>query len=281
MTTLTSAPATETGPDVPGLLGVEHVPQRRVFLAVLQRDLFVTWRELVPFLIQTMIQPVFLLFIFGKVLSGVGYADQNYSQILLPGLIAMNAFVVGLQNTALPLVLDFSVTREIEDRLLAPMSIQLVALEKVLFGAIRGTIGALLMVPVGFLVLGNVSWPASGLLPAVGVIVLGATTGASLGMVAGTLVPPRHINVLFTVLLVPLIFTGSTQVPWRALADLRWFQIVCAGNPLTYVAEGVRALLLPGRVASIPLLISVAVLAVSTVVFGLVGIAGFHRRALS
>ncbi|GAA5201048.1 ABC transporter permease [Rugosimonospora acidiphila] len=262
-------------------VAVKRVAQSRAFLAVLQRDLFVTWRELVPFLLQTMIQPVFLLFIFGRVLSGIGYADNSYSQVLLPGLIAMNAFVVGLQNTALPLVLDFSVTREIEDRLLAPLSIRLVAVEKILFGAIRGTIGALLMVPVGFLVLQNVSWPVSGLLPAVGVVVLGAITGACLGMVCGTLVPPRHINVLFTVLLVPLIFTGATQFPWRALSDLRWFQVVCAVNPLTYVAEAIRSLLLSGKVESIPLPISLAALVAFTVVFGLTGIAGFHRRALT
>ena len=50
---------------------------------------------------------------------------------MLPGLLALNAFFGGLQSVAFPLVLDFAWTREIEDRLLAPISLPLVAVEKI------------------------------------------------------------------------------------------------------------------------------------------------------
>ena len=60
------------------------------------------------------------------------------------------------------------------------------------------------------------------------------------------MVPARRINVLFSVILAPLIFTGSVQFPFLGLADLRVFQVVCALNPLTYISEGVRASLVPG-----------------------------------
>src|SRR3712207_7448867 len=46
---------------------------------------------------------------------------------------------------------------------------------------------------------------------------------------------PNRINVVFAVVLTPLLFTGSTQFPWQSLDTLRWFQVVCALNPLTYV----------------------------------------------
>jgi ABC-2 type transport system permease protein len=39
--------------------------QRRAFLAVLYRDLYVTWRELPAFLAQVFLQALFLLFVFG------------------------------------------------------------------------------------------------------------------------------------------------------------------------------------------------------------------------
>jgi len=42
-----------------------------VFLAVLWRDLFVTGRELPVFLAQVVLQPLFMLFVFGKVLSSL------------------------------------------------------------------------------------------------------------------------------------------------------------------------------------------------------------------
>jgi len=40
----------------------------------MHRDLVVTGREFVPFLLQALMQPLFFLFIFGKVLPGIGLA---------------------------------------------------------------------------------------------------------------------------------------------------------------------------------------------------------------
>ena len=39
--------------------------QTTAFLAILRRDLYVTWRELPAFLAQVILQPLFLLFILG------------------------------------------------------------------------------------------------------------------------------------------------------------------------------------------------------------------------
>ncbi|WP_199432530.1 ABC transporter permease [Qaidamihabitans albus] len=252
----------------------------RTFFAVLWRDVFVTGRELGPFLAQVVIQPFFMLFIFGTVLTGIGYVEENFVQILLPGIVALNGFLGALQNTTMPLVLDFSWTREIEDRLLAPMPIPLVALEKMVFGALRGIIAALLMIPVGFLILEGIHWPMSAWPGVLGMVVLGSLAGAAIGMTIGTLVSPRRINVMFAVILVPLMFTGSTQFPWYGLEHLRWFQVVCALNPLTYVSEGMRSLLIGDTVRSIPLWIDVPVAIGAIALFGAIGIKGFMRRAL-
>ncbi|MCT2587533.1 ABC transporter permease [Actinophytocola gossypii] len=251
----------------------------RTFGNVLWRDIFVTGRELVPFLAQVILQPFFMLFIFGKVLTNLGYVGDDFTAILLPGIIALNGFLAALQNTTLPLVMDFSWTREIEDRLLAPMPIPLVAVEKMVFGALRGIIAAVVMVPIGFLILPGVSWPASALLPVTGILVLGSLAGAAIGMTIGTLVTPRRINIMFAVILTPLMFTGSTQFPWRGLTDLGWFQVLCALNPLTYVSEGMRALLVPS-VDSIPLWVDIPVILAACAVFGAIGIKGFMHRAL-
>lgn len=251
----------------------------RTFMAVLWRDIFVTWREIVPFIAQVVIQPFLTLFIFGKVLANLGYVDENFAAILLPGVVALNGFLGALQSTTMPLVLDFAWTREIEDRLLAPMPIGLVAIEKMVFGAIRGVLSALVMAPIGFLILDNVSWPGSSWLPVTGIIVLGSLVGAAIGMVLGTLVSPRRINIMFAVILTPLMFTGSTQFPWKGLDGLEWFQVVCALNPLTYVSEAMRAELVP-QVPHIALWLDLVVMLGATVIFGAIGIKGFMRRAL-
>ena len=90
-----------------------------------------------------------------------------------------------------------------------------VAVEKIVFGALRGLLASLAMVPIGFLVLDDVSWPGSGLVPAFLVAVLGAVLGGAMGLAVGTAVPARRINVLTSVIFVPLIFTGSVQFPVR------------------------------------------------------------------
>jgi ABC-2 type transport system permease protein len=251
----------------------------RSFGAVLRRDVVVAGREIVPFLAQTILQPLFTLFFFGWLLTRLGFVKGNYASVLLPGIVALNGFLGGLQNTALPLVLDFSWSREIEDRLLAPMPITWVAAEKMIFGALRGILAALIMIPVGVLVLPGIAWPAGALAGAFAFVVLGSAAGAAIGMTLGTLVDARRINVIFGVVLVPLMFTGATQFPWRSLSNVRWFQVVCALNPLTYASEGMRSVLVP-HVASIPAPADVAVLALTTAVFGAAGGRGFLRRAV-
>jgi len=251
----------------------------RVFLAVLSRDVHVTGKELVAFLAQNMVQPIFFLFIFAKVLGGAGIVGGGYGEIMLPGLIALNAFFGGLHAVAFPLVLDFAVTREIEDRLLAPIPIPLVAVEKMALGALRGLLAAVLMVPIGLVMLPTVSWPAGGLIPAMVSTVLGAMLGGAMGLAIGTLVPPQRINVLFALIFAPLMFTGSVQFPWHALSGERWFQMVCAVNPLTYVSEGIRAALVPS-VPHLPYGLCVVMSVLAIVALSWAGIRGFMRRAM-
>ncbi|MFJ4320923.1 ABC transporter permease [Streptomyces lavendulae] len=262
----------------PAPAGVRSVT--RTFFFILWRDVFVTGRELPTFLAQVLVEPFFILFVFGKVLGELGFTGGGFQQVLLPGVVALNAFLVSLQNTALPLIIDFSWSKEIEDRLLAPIPTFLVAVEKLVFGMLRGIVASLLMIPMGFLVLDHASWPMDRFPATVGVLLMGALAGSTVGLTIGTLAPPRHISIVFAVTLTPLMFTGCTQFPWHGLAEVRWFQVLCTLNPLTYVTEGIRSLLLPpGGPGSIPLWVCVSALTAAILIFGAIGIKGFHRRA--
>jgi ABC-2 type transport system permease protein len=249
------------------------------FRAVLWRDVRVTGRELPSFLAQVVLQPLFLLFVFGRVLTELGYAQQEYADLLFPGVVALTAFLTALQSTALPLVIDFSFTKEIEDRLLAPLPVAWVALEKMVFASLRALVATAVMFPVGVLVLGEIPWRTEGLPLVVAVLVLGALAGSALGLVLGTSVTPNRINVVFALVLTPLLFTGCSQYPWRSLEALRWFQVLTALNPLTYVSEAMRAALVP-EVPHIAPWVCLLVLAASIAGFGALGVRGFLRRAL-
>jgi len=253
--------------------------RRRAFTAILARDVVVTTRELPTFLAQVVLQPFFLVFVFGKVLADLGQTRAGYADLLLPGTIALTAVLTGLQGTALPLVIDFSFTREIEDRLLAPLAVELVAVEKVVFGALRSLVAALVMFPVGLLVLGHIPFSAARLPLLVVVLLLGSLLGSAMGLTLGTLVEPQKINLVFALVLTPLLFTGCSQYPWPSLSVLRWFQVVTLVNPLTYISEGARAAMEPG-VPHIYSPVSVGVAALAVAGFLAVGIRGFRRRAV-
>lgn len=250
-----------------------------VFLAVLWRDIFVTGRELPIFLIQVILQPLFLLFVFGKVLSELGYTQPGYSQLLFPGVVSLTAILTALQSTALPLVIEFSFTKEIEDRLLAPMPTALVAVEKMVFAAIRAIIAALVMFPIGVIILGSVPWHPGAAPMFIVTLILGTLTGAAMGLVLGTAVPPNRINVMFTLVLTPLLFTGCVQYPWPSLDHLRWFQIVTLFNPMTYISEGMRGAMVPS-VPHIRPEICLLALVAALGIFSSIGIRGFIRRAI-
>jgi ABC-2 type transport system permease protein len=258
---------------------VSTASQRQAFLAVLERDLYVTGRELPAFLAQVILQPFFLLFVFGKVLASLGYTQHGYANLLFPGLLALTAVITGMQTLAFPLVAEFGWTREIEDRLLAPMPTSFVAAEKVLFAMLRSLAATLIMLPVGVAVLGSIPWRWSGFPLFLAGLALGALVGAGFGLVLGTSVPPTRLNLVFSLVFTPLLFTGCSQYPWPSLERVRWFQVVTAANPMTYVSELLRAALVP-QVPHIEPWICLVVLVAAVAGLMWIGVRGFYRRAI-
>jgi len=251
----------------------------RAFTAILWRDIFVTGKELPIFLAQVVLQPFFFVFVFGKILVSLGFARGSYVDILVPGIIALTIVITGIQSTALPLVIEFGWTKEIEDRLLAPLPTSLVALEKVIYAALRGLLAGAAMFPISLLVIGAGPFRTMQIGPVIGFMVLAAFAGAAMGLVLGTLVDVRRINIVFALVLTPLLFTGCSQYPWPALHHLPWFQYLTLVNPLTYASEGLRASMIVG-IPHLATWLDVVVLIAASVALLLVGMAGFRRRAV-
>ena len=95
----------------------------KTFLAMLARDAHVARRNFVPLMLQTLLQPMLFVLVFGRIMTGSGLLPPAYKGLLLPGIIAISMVLSGIQAVALPLVSEFQFTKEIEDRLLAPMEI--------------------------------------------------------------------------------------------------------------------------------------------------------------
>jgi ABC-2 type transport system permease protein len=284
MTTTTTQSASSTlQPTIPSRSRVGIALS--AFLAILRRDIVVTGREFISFLLQVLLQPLFFLFIFGRVLPSIGFTQPGFAAILLPGIVGLTVVLTALQGVTLPLVLDLGFAREIDDRLLAPLPVELVGVEKVLFAAMRGLVAGVIIFPLAYWILGSgyqVRTDAIGAL--IGIMVLTSFAGACLGLTIGTLVKPEQIGLMFSLIFTPLIFTGSTYYPWGTLGNIKWFQVITLFNPLTYASEGLRATMVPAfQGHTLPTLAMGWVLlglSVTVVVFFILGIRTFRRRVV-
>src|SRR2546423_11695866 len=123
------------------------------FIALLHRDLRVVRRELLSFLLRVVLNPILFTFIFGFVMPRMGIIQKGYTEMLLPGILGLSMTLSSMQAVSLPLVIDFGWSKEIEDRLLAPISIAGVGLEKIIVGVIQEIIDGIDVMPLAWVLI--------------------------------------------------------------------------------------------------------------------------------
>lgn len=250
------------------------------FVALLHRDLRVVRREIFSFLLRVVLNPLLFTFVFGFVMPRMGIIQKGYTDMLLPGILGLSMTLSSMQAVSLPLVIDFGWSKEIEDRLLAPISIVGVGLEKIIVGVIQAIIAGIVVLPLGWLLMGvhlNLTWIDA--LHFVLIALLSSWLFAAFGMVVGTVVAPQQISLVFTVLLAPMIFFGCAYYPWASLHVIPWFQYMVLVNPLVYANEGFRLALTPQMPHMSSLAVYLALIGFS-VFFTWAGLKKFESRAL-
>lgn len=253
----------------------------KAFFALLARDAHVARRNLVPLLFQTFLQPLLFVFIFGRVMVGSGYLPAVYKSLLLPGIMAISMVFTGIWAVAMPLIGEFQFTREIEDRLLAPIDISWVAVEKVVAGLIQAIVAGLVVIPLGWLILRpGLELHLANPLAFVCVTLLVAGFSACGGLALGCSVDQQHIGLMFSMVLTPMIFFGCTYYPWSALNKFPILQKVVLINPLAYASEGLRATLVP-QFPHLSLPFILVALTCFDVLLLVVGLRQFHKKAVS
>jgi ABC-2 type transport system permease protein len=189
----------------------------------------------------------------------------------------------GIMAVTFPLVMEFSWQRTIEDRALAPVPIGVLAVQKIMAGAVQSFLGAVIVFPIVLLV------HAAGQAPHVHVtdwalfaliLVAASMLTASLGLLLGTIMDPRKMQMLFAVVLLPATMLGCVYYPWSALHTIHWLQILVLVNPMVYMSEGLRAVLTPG-LGHMPLWAVLLVLVGGTAVFGYLAARTFRSRVLN
>jgi ABC-2 type transport system permease protein len=268
---------------------------RTALWALILRDLVVLRKHVIEFVVRVLVQPFLLcfvfLYVFPKIGQGIGggggqVAESDFATLLVPGVVGISILFQGVQSVALIMSQEFGFTREIEDRVQAPCPIWLVAMAKVLSGAVQGLISAIIVLPIASVVHAqgveahlNLHWWVI-----VTMVPLACITMASLGLLLGTSFEPRNIGLMFGFIILPVTFLGGTYYEWTRLAPIEvgswhWLQTVVLVNPLIYVNEGMRAAFTDAP--HMHLYIIYPVLVGFLALFLGLGLRNFRRRVLS
>lgn len=267
---------------------------RAALRALVLRDMLVLRKTFWEFVARTLIQPFLLVFVFLYVFPRIGQgvgggagpiAESHFATVLVPGVVAISIMFQGIQAVALPMSTEFGYTREIEDRVQAPCPIWLVAVAKMLSGAVQGALAAVIVFPIAAVVHApgvhahlDVHWAI-----VLTLIPLACVAMSSLGLLLGTTFEPRNIGLMFGFVVLPLTFLGGTYYQWTRLKPVtidgfHWLQTLVLINPLIYVAEGMRAGLTAA--SHMPLYVVYPVLVGFCALFLGLGLRNFRRRVL-
>jgi ABC-2 type transport system permease protein len=248
---------------------------------MLARDAHVARRNAMQLFLQTFLQPLLFVFVFGRVMVSSGFMPSYYKSFLLPGIIAISMTFTGIWAVAMPLIAEFQWTREIEDRLLAPINIFWIAIEKVVAGMLQALVAGLVVIPLAWLVLRpGVQISIGAPLNFIAIILLVATFSACGGLALGCSINQQHIGLMFGMVITPMIFFGCTYYPWSALDKFPILQKLVLINPLVYASEGLRATLVP-QFQHLPVLAVLGALLFFDILLLVVGLRQFGKKAIS
>jgi ABC-2 type transport system permease protein len=251
------------------------------FLALLRRDLLVASRNALPLLMATLTQPILVVLVFGNILPRLNLVADEFRAVMVPGLMSITMLMAGVQGVLMPLAADLSGSREVDERLLAPISVGGVAAQKVVAGAIHASVAGLLALPAMIVLMHRFSGldvsPRWGvLLP---MVVLSGLLSAAFGLTIGSNIQPRYSGLLFAVILGPMMLFGCAYYPWASLDVLGPVRYVFLLNPLVFMSEAMRLAVTPD-IPHMSVGLLLGGLAFFGALFGTLGARSFARRTI-
>lgn len=278
---------TSAAPAVPPDALVEAVPAltpRQVahsyagtVLAMAQAELHRARRER-SVLVARAAQPLLWLLVFGSAVSRVpelGAEGVPYKAFLVPGVLAQSVlFIAIFSGMAIIWERDLGITQRI---LVAPAFRSAVILGKAVSAGVRATVQVAIVLAVVAVIRIPLQWSVLSVAGALVAVLLGATLLSAVSMVIASSVRSREQFMgLGQLVTLPLLFASNALYSVSIMPG--WLQGVAQGNPLTYLVEMLRRLLVgvgPNR-----LLVDVAVLVGGIVVAVAVASRTFPRRVL-
>lgn len=188
-------------------------------------------------------QPLLWLLVFGSAVSRVrelGTKEVPYKAFLVPGVLSQSVlFVAIFSGMAIIWERDLGITQRV---LVAPAFRSAVILGKAVSAAMRAVIQVAVVLAVVAVLRIPLKWSVLGVLGSLVAVLLGATMLSALSMVIASMVRSREQFMgLGQLVTLPLLFASNALYSVSIMP--RWLQVVARINPLTYLVEMLRQLL--------------------------------------
>jgi ABC-2 type transport system permease protein len=206
------------------------------------------------------VQPALWLVIFGGVFSqihAIPTGSYTYLQFLTPGILAQSVLfiaifygIASIRERELGIITKF---------LVSPTPRVILVGGRGLSASLRGLSQALIVVLLALALGVRLNLSVVGLLGVVLVIILGSALFSTLSMIIASIVKTQErflgIGQLLTM---PLFFASNAIYPLSIMPP--WLRYFALGNPLTYLVDALRILMLPNGTGLFPLGVDVGVL---------------------
>lgn len=218
-------------------------------------------------LITRAIQPVLWLGIFGEAMSQVRTIPTQgftYLQFITPGILTQSVTFVAIFYG-----LDIIMERDmglLQKMLVTPTPRLAFVWGKMISASMRGLSQAVVILILAFILHIHLQITPYSVLGVLVLIVLGAGFFTGFSMIIASIVKTRErfMGIGQTITL-PLFFASNAIYPIAIMPH--WLQVVAKLNPLSYMVDGLRALLVTGNVK--PLSFDIVILTIVTLAISL------------
>ena len=200
------------------------------------------------------IQPALWLTIFGTILGAVRGLTQftngySYTQFIAPGVLAQSVlFVAIFYGILIVWERDFGLLTKL---LSTPSPRSSIIVGKALAAGVRGIFQGIVIVALALIIGVNLRFDALDVLGVLAVAVLFAMCFASLSMILASLLKTRdRMMGIGQAITMPLFFASNAIYPVSLMPKA--LQYVALANPMTYVVDAMRAMLLTGDYSTLP-----------------------------
>lgn len=230
-------------------------------------------------LVTRALQPALWMVIFGQVFSRSGAMHTGnlpYLDFIAPGILAQSVlFVAIFYGINVIWERDLGIVQKF---LVSPAPRGALVLGKGFSAGIR-SLSQTVVVYALSLVLGvKLSWSPVALLGVLVVVVLAATLFSTFSLIIACIVKTRERFMgVGQVLTMPLFFASNAIYPTAMMPA--WLKVISGLNPLSYVVDALRTLMLAGNNSSFGLIHDYTVIVVTTFIFVLIGARLYPRLA--